>query len=423
MTTNDKASKFRRGLHMGCLILAGESIYLFAYDLRRDYTKPLLEALQIDNTSLGQLSSMFGILALLCYFPGGWVADRFSARKLLVFSLASTGALGLLLQSFPSFHSLLALYATMGVTSILTFWGALIKATRQWGGKEDQGKAFGILDGGRGLVSALVASTALFTFAQFEQSIAGLRAVLSLYIGACWLAAMMVWFGVPEDDQDDAGAAPKDHRAGKTLREVIRMPAVWLQALIILTAYCAYWGTFDISGYAVDAYGKTEAEAAAVSTFTVWLRPGAAIIGGFLADKLSASRIVAGAFALLVAAFVSFALVPPGQSTGFMLWLNAAAAGLGAYALRGVYFAILEESNVPMRLTGTAVGVVSLIGFSADVYLPPLSGYLIDTLHVTGHRIMFGGLAAVSAIGMAAALVVNRYAEPTTEPGPMPEAS
>jgi len=404
---------------MGCLILAGESIYLFAYDLRRDYTKPLLDALQINNTSLGQLSAMFGVLALICYFPGGWVADRFSARKLLVFSLVTTGALGLGLQTFPPFGGLLALYAAMGITSILTFWGALVKATRQWGGKKDQGKAFGILDGGRGLVSALVASTALTTFAQFGAPIAGLRAVISLYVGACWLAALMVWFGVPEPEGDDA-VGPENHRAGHTLREVIRMPVVWLQALIILTAYCAYWGTFDISGYAVDAYGRSETGAAAVSTFAVWLRPGAAIIGGFLADRLTASRVVAGSFALLVAAFVSFALVPPSDATGFMLWVNAGAIGLGAYTLRGVYFAILQEANVPMRLTGTAVGVVSLIGYSPDVFLPPLSGYLIDTLHVTGHRIMFGGLAATSAVGMAAALLVSRYAERGVEQEPPP---
>ncbi|MEM6788768.1 MAG: MFS transporter [Myxococcota bacterium] len=406
---------------MGCLILGGESIYLFAYDLRRDYTKPLLEALQVTNTELGQLSSMFGILALLCYFPGGWVADRFSARKLLAFSLLSTGALGLGLQTFPVYPVLLGLYGLMGITSILTFWGALVKATRQWGGRDDQGKAFGILDGGRGLVSALVASAALWTFGGFDASVDGLRGVLALYIACCWTAALLVWFGVPEDDANDdndgdgetppVGAAAATTSA-TTFGAVIRMPVVWLQAVIILTAYAGYWGTFDVSGYAVDGFGKDDTDGAMVSTFAVWLRPPAAFAAGFLADRLRASRVVAGSFGLLIAAYVSFAVVPPAPDREWLLWVNAAVAGIGSFALRGVYFAILEEGNLPMRFTGTAVGIVSLIGFSPDVYVPPVSGYLIDNLGATGHRVFFAGLAVNSALGATAALLVPRFAQP-----------
>ena len=44
-----------------------------------------------------------------------------------------------------------------GVTTILFFWAALIRATRDWGGNNAQGRAFGLLDGGRGLLAALLA--------------------------------------------------------------------------------------------------------------------------------------------------------------------------------------------------------------------------------------------------------------------------
>ena len=89
------------------------------------------DVLHLDNTQVGFLNSMFGLLALICYFPGGWLADRFSARKLLVVSLLATGLGGLYLATVPSYAELLALHAFWGVASILTFWAALIKATRE----------------------------------------------------------------------------------------------------------------------------------------------------------------------------------------------------------------------------------------------------------------------------------------------------
>ena len=53
------------------------------------------------------------------------------------------------------------LYAFWGLTTILFFWGALIKYTSDWGGSDQQGKAFGYLEAGRGLVASIFSSLAL----------------------------------------------------------------------------------------------------------------------------------------------------------------------------------------------------------------------------------------------------------------------
>jgi lipoprotein signal peptidase len=49
------------------------------------------------------------------------------------------------------------LYAFWGVFTILLFWASLIKATRQWGNKRNQGLSFGLLDGVRGFFAASIA--------------------------------------------------------------------------------------------------------------------------------------------------------------------------------------------------------------------------------------------------------------------------
>lgn len=87
----------------------------------------------------------------ILYFPGGFLADKFSAKKLLSFSLISSGALGLYFATFPSYAMLLFIFAAWGVTTILTFWAASMKVIRMLGDKSEQGKLFGFNEGLSGI--------------------------------------------------------------------------------------------------------------------------------------------------------------------------------------------------------------------------------------------------------------------------------
>jgi MFS family permease len=408
-------SKARRALMMASLILAGESIYMLPYGLRRDYEPAMLDAMQVSATELGWLTSIFGVLAVLCYFPGGWLADRISARKLLTLSLMSTGLGGLYMASFPGYGGLVAIHALWGITTILTFWGALIKITRAWGTEDEQGRAFGLLEGGRGLVAFGLAVTGGVVMATVGSLSAGLRAVILLYSGAALFCGALTWIFIPEDPEahrpeGGSARAPTQARGhGTNLRRVLSMPVVWLQAVVILTAYAGYWGTFDLAKLAVDGFGATETLGAAVSISAVLWRGVMAVSAGYLADRYGANRTVLLAFGLLFVACLVFAVAPTGASLTWLLWVNAAALGAATYALRGVYYALLEESRIPMHVTGLTVGLVSMLGYTPDVFLPPLKGWLTDTYPgVTGHRYFFTLLGAGALIGAAATVGIQR---------------
>ncbi len=45
------------------------------------FYEPMRTALDLNHTQLGNLLSIYGFVALLGYFPGGWLADKFSAFK------------------------------------------------------------------------------------------------------------------------------------------------------------------------------------------------------------------------------------------------------------------------------------------------------------------------------------------------------
>ena len=73
------------------LILAGEVIFSLPFHIPRFFRPNMLEVFQLSNTSLGDIFAVYGVVALLAYFPGGTIADRFPPRILMCLSLAATG--------------------------------------------------------------------------------------------------------------------------------------------------------------------------------------------------------------------------------------------------------------------------------------------------------------------------------------------
>ena len=102
---------------------------------------------------------------MIAYFFGGPLADRFPAHKLIAWSLWATASGGIYLSTFPGYYGVMFIWGFFGFTTVFLFWAALFKATRAWGGINQQGQAYGLLDGGRGLLAAVLASVGVWILA------------------------------------------------------------------------------------------------------------------------------------------------------------------------------------------------------------------------------------------------------------------
>ena len=120
----------RRWMVMTILCFSGGIIFMLPF-LREVYYVPMQEAFGYDNTQMGVQMSVFGFVSLITYFPGGWLADRISPRKLISSSLLATGMGGLYFATLPSYEIGIAIHAFWGASVSLMFWAAMIKATRQ----------------------------------------------------------------------------------------------------------------------------------------------------------------------------------------------------------------------------------------------------------------------------------------------------
>lgn len=404
----DDGGAWRRWLFMGSLMLAGESIYMLPY-MRKTFQTSMEQVFQVSATELGLLNSMFGILALACYFPGGWLADRFAARKLLSFSLVSTALGGFYMASIPSYGGLLAVHAFWGITSILTFWAALIKAARDWGGRTQQGVSFGLLDGGRGLVGALLATLATASFAYAGATRSGLTSVILIYSIVPLIAGIAIWFLIPDSQHDGPGKPAAAEPVA--MSTVLKRAETWLLALVILSAYLLYIGTFDFPAFAEKAYDQSKLFGAQLGTFRDWLRPLAALGAGLLADRISPTRTIMGAFGFLIAAYAAMALFPADASLMSLLWIEVFIIAIAVFALRGVYFALLQAAGVPLASTGAVVGVISVVGYTPDIFGHVLAGLFIDSYAgVGGYYVYFAFLSGVAVAGFMATLAIHMRA-------------
>ncbi len=188
------------------LILAGEAVYALPFHLARFFRPTVMEVFSLSATELGAAQGVYGIVAMLAYFPGGLLADRFPAHKLLAASLWSTAAGGLYMATFPNYTGALLLWAFFGVTTILLFWGALIRAAREWGDENTHGRAYGLLDSGRGALAALLASAGVLLFSMtfpdgYDAATPAakrdaLRLVIYGYTAVTALAGVFVWFAL-----------------------------------------------------------------------------------------------------------------------------------------------------------------------------------------------------------------------------------
>jgi sugar phosphate permease len=382
-------------------------VFGLPFHTARFFRPTVLEVFGLTNTELGYVFAIYGAIAMASYFPGGAIADRFAARTLLSLSLLATGLGGLYMATLPELLGISIVYGFWGFTTIFLFWGALIRATREWGGKTSQGTAFGILEAGRGIVAALFATLAVTALATLmpdnaaeatdAERQAGMRAVYLIYSAAAFGAGLLAWFAIPPPED----TAPVRRNPFPNMLLVLRQPIVWAQAAVIICAYSCFKATDFYSQYAVIALGMDEVEGARLASYGAYLRPVAALLAGVIADRVNATRAIGVTFLVLALVYLVLASAVPGSVSLVIIYANIVISLFAVFSLRGIYFALLQETRTPRYITGAAVGMISFVGYTPEIFFAWVAGVILDAAPgVPGFLNLFRFLAITAACGI-----------------------
>lgn len=376
------------------------SMYVIPY-AKYVYYDPMMKALNCTNLQLGAMVSLYVTIGIFTFVPGGWVADRFSARKTIAISLIAQG----LLTTWFALQMNLAVgwivWICFGFTNCFAYWAAALKGVRLLGDKNDQGKLYGFFEAGYGLSSVIIGFIALAVFNRYVDQVAGFKTVVLVYSAFSILAGILTW--VLYDDYMVETNEEKPKVGFKDVIFVLKQPIVWLIAIVICTTYGLYVGQTYLTPYLTAVVGITvtfSGALAIIRTYGVKLFAGP--VGGFIADKWkSPCKVLTIGYVLIIVFLFAFLKLPSEPALGMVIMLMLLLAFVGA-GMKGIMWSTVEESKVPRYYTGLAIGTASIIGYLADIVYGPLFGYWLDKYGNAGYNFMFAFLLATSVIGLAA---------------------
>ncbi|MFK8038190.1 MAG: nitrate/nitrite transporter [Crocinitomicaceae bacterium] len=404
------------------LILAGEAIFVLPFVIARVFRPTFLAAYDLTNYELGICFSIYGVVALFSYILGGRLADKYPPHSLMAVALLLTALGGFVMAIFPNYSVMKYLFGYYGFTTIYLFWGAMIKAARIWGGDSKQGRAFGFLDGGRGLVAASFALLGLAIFSFFlakdiavdidtlslserKSAFRNVILVSSLFVA---ITGILVLFFMRQNSELKQSEKPTIFSIANFL-EVAKLKSVWWLMIIILCAYVGYKITDDFSLYASEVMNYNEVESAKIGTLMLFIRPIIGVSIGLLADRTKPVLILMIGFILTTLGSILLSLGIMGPSMLVFFIVSIVIVAVGVYSARTLYFAVLGQAKVPVYLTGTAVGMISFVGYMPDIFMGPTMGHLLDNYEgELGHQYVFLMNAGFAFLGLIAAFFFRR---------------
>lgn len=393
------------------MVLAMNTIYVLPY-LMYTYYEPLQEAMGLvgRNEDYGRLLNVYGIANVILYLPGGWIADKFDPKKLLVFSMVSTGVLGLWESMWPSYTILMLIHVLWAVTTVLTFWSSSVKCINLLADSDEQGGMFGSLEALRGVVGLIVTTICVSLFSAFKAdsskamgSIVATVSVIMIAVGIA-LALLMPKF----DTKEATNATLLD--SIKAMGVAFKLPITYLLAGMIFCGSMTYASASYYAPYLKDFCGMPSDIAVVFANYrAIICQLVAAALAALLATKLKNSSLpMIGAGIVGIICFVSMMLVPASAAVLWPIMILTIVASMAVYFFRALYYATVDESGTPKNVVGSVIGIASLIGFLPDTFYTSLCGSWLDADPVGGYKSIFMAACAAMVLGLVCAFLADR---------------
>lgn len=394
-----------------CVLVFSGGVAFKLSSMKDMFYVPMQEFMNLSHTQIGGALSAYGIVQTIGLIFGIYICDRFSKKYMISFSLVGIGLCGLYLASFPPYWGFLAAFAVMAIFGEVTYWPVLLKAVRLTGTEKTQGRMFGFLEMGRGIVDVIIASSALAVFGLMGQQAPALRAGLLFLAVVTMAAGVLCYIFVPNDAPNtkdkDGKEVGKNLVAFSGMMEALKSIEVWAVAFNGFTVYCIYCGLTYFIPFLREIYGLP---VVLVGTYGIVnqyaLKMVGGPVGGLLSDKVmhSSARYIRVAFVVAALAMVAFKMLPHeqmGASGNYMVGMVCTLLfGAIIFTMRAVFFAPMDEVRVRPEITGAAMSLGCLIIYLPNSFAYLLYGSVLDKYPgIDGYQIVFSLMAGFAVLG------------------------
>ena len=403
-------SKARKYLTIIALGLAGGSIYFIPY-VKYVFYDAQLAAMGINNTQSGLLLTMYTIGNMVLYIPGGYLADKVSTKKALIISLVATSVLTWVYAFSLNFVVSMIIWLGLSFSTAFVFWSALMKAVRIVGTEEEQGFMYGLYYACNGIAAALTSFISLYAYNTAGEDIKSgfVRGVNASGV-VVLIAAICLVFLMKEDAGKVTTESDDDKISLPMVGKVLKSPVVWLLSIVILCGYGLKSSVSYFNPYLTEVVGVSAVNSGIFSIINNYLLLLLAPVGGILADKVfkSTCKWLSVSFVILAVLFGGVLLIPSDISP-MVASIYTLLPGAVTMMMYGVVFSSVSEAGISRTMTGTVIGISSIIGYIPDSIYSVIFGKWLDNKGAAGYTNIFIFLVASGIVGAVLAFWIYRH--------------
>ncbi|MGK0221354.1 MAG: sugar phosphate permease [Limisphaerales bacterium] len=397
------------------LILVACSQFAFSVLAMKGALLPqMLELWQISKTQFGLLMTIYGIVHNVFYLCLAWAQDRFSPRVLIPVNMVLGGITTFYLGKTTDFATLCFLFVMLSLWCEGAFWPAVLSAVRKSTTDTNQGKIFGLLEGGRGGIELLQNALTVGLYTALGYSVLGLEVAFMVNAVIMIILGIVAWFLLPSKTllKADPNTKLANTEVFAGMKTTLCLPEVWLAGIVGFTVFFAYTSMPFFLTYLSDLHALPVLAIAIFGIIsTSGGRIGVALPAGFIADGLLGGATGGMRLGLVLVAVLGFvmATLPDTDGYAWLAMLTMMGLSILFFFMRALYFAPFGEMGLPPRFSGSVMAVAAFIIYLPTSFAYLLWGFLLDSNPgVDGYQYLFGVLTIVTLVGAAIAHILKR---------------
>ncbi len=358
----------------------------------------LMKDLNVDGRIVGLLASAYFYPYAFMQIPSGLLSDSWGPRKTITCFFILAGLASLALGFAQSVGAAIAARVLVGI-GVSMYFVPIMKILTHWFTVSEFSFMTGLLIASGG-VGALSAAAPL----AYLSSAVGWRGSFIFMGGITLLTTVAIWAMVRNTPEELGYPAVGRGESSERKEQSSDTLPLWEAIQFVVTSLCfwpiAFWYFFTLGifysfgglwggPFLMEIYRLSKPEAGSVlSMLAVAIIIGSPIFS-YLSDRVFHSRkkilILSSFFVLLLSLAITFFTdrfsVP-------LLYLWCFALGLFGCGVTVVGFSIAKES-FPLRITGTAMGLVNVFPFLGAAISQPLVGFILDCheMGTTGYSV------------------------------------